>query len=155
MRLDCRNHARNHILSPQQPPGFGLDTRPGTGGKFAQQFPVKTSVNSQTFGNGKNHLSVRNGQTNIFGDVDGGQQSPLLVAGGTGAPLLAGIGNKHLMLTVRATNASEALVQIPTLEKSCYRSLNDWPPETVLALITFIVDLLERVKMLVDQTPQV
>ena len=92
--LDGRNHAGYDILSIQHAPDFGLDARPGAGGKFAQQLSVETCMHSQTFGNGKNHLSVRNGQTNIFGDVDGGQQSPLLVAGGTGAPLLAGIGNE-------------------------------------------------------------
>jgi hypothetical protein len=44
--LDCRNHAGYHILSPQHPSGFGLDARPGAGGKFAQKLPIKTSVNS-------------------------------------------------------------------------------------------------------------
>ena len=58
------------------------------------------------------------------------------------------------LLAVGATNASKTLLQIPALQKGCDGSFDDWTPEAVLALITLIVDLLERVKMLIDHTPQ-
>ncbi|MEO2048928.1 MAG: hypothetical protein ABGX16_20415 [Pirellulales bacterium] len=59
------------------------------------------------------------------------------------------------MLAARAANSSKTLLQIPALEKGCHGSLDNRAPETVLGLKPFIVNLLERVKMLVNQTPQV
>jgi hypothetical protein len=59
------------------------------------------------------------------------------------------------VLAIRATNAGEALVQIPTLVKGGHRALDDGPPESVLGLKPLVVDLLEGLKMLVDQAPQV
>ena len=58
------------------------------------------------------------------------------------------------MTAVRAANSGKPFLQIATLEKGCHGSLDHRAPETVLALKPFIVDLTERVKMLVDQTPQ-
>ena len=46
-----------------------------------------------------------------------GQQSPLLVAGGASAALLAGKGDEHLVLAVGAANACKAFLQIAALEK--------------------------------------
>ena len=80
---------------------------------------------------------------------------------GTRAPsrsdgrLFAGEGDKHLVLAVGAANSGKALLQIATLEKGCHRTLNDGTPETVLGLKTLVVDLLEGLKVLVDQTPQI
>ncbi len=149
-RLDGRNHAGNHIHSPQHALNFGLDAHPGAGGKFAQQLAIKTCVNSQTLGDGKNHLSVRNGKTNIFGDVDACHKGAFLVAGWAGASLFAGEGNEHFMLTVRATNSGKAFMQIATLEIGCYRLLDDRSPVAILGLVPLVVNLLKRVKMLVD-----
>jgi hypothetical protein len=95
------------------------------------------------------------GQTDLFGDVDGGQQGAFLVAGWASAALFAGISHKHLVLAVRASNPGKTFLQIPTLEKGGHGALNDRPPETVLGLKTLIVDLLEGLKILVDQAPQV
>ena len=58
------------------------------------------------------------------------------------------------MFAVRTTHTSKTFLQIPALEKGCHGSLDPRAPETILALKRFIVGLLERVKMLVDQTPQ-
>ena len=77
--LDCRNHTRYYILSFEHALNFGLDARPSARGKFAQQLPVETRMDSQAFGDGENDLSVRDWQTYIFGDVDAGQQCPFLV----------------------------------------------------------------------------
>jgi len=46
-------------------------------------------VQSQTLGCGQNHLSVRYGKTDRFGNVYGGQQGAFLVSGWAGAALLA------------------------------------------------------------------
>ena len=70
--LDCRNHAGYHILSFEHALDFGLDSRPSAGRKFAQQFPVEARMDSQPFGDGEYYLSVRNWQTNLFGDVNAG-----------------------------------------------------------------------------------
>ncbi len=64
--LDCRKHAGYYILSFEHAPDFGLDASPSARGKFAQELPIETCVNSQTLGNCKNDLSVRNRKTNIF-----------------------------------------------------------------------------------------
>ena len=69
--------------------------------------------------------------------------------------LLAGEGNEHFMFTVRATNSGKAFMQIATLEIGCHRLLDDRSPVAVLGLVPLVVNLLKRVKMLVDQTPQV
>jgi hypothetical protein len=70
--LDPRNHARHDILSIQHALNFRLDAIPSTGGKFAKQLSVETSMNSQTFGNGKNYLPMRDWSTNIFGEHQSG-----------------------------------------------------------------------------------
>ena len=54
-----------------------------------------------------------------------------------------------------AANSREAFLQIATLKIGCHRLFDDRPPETVLGLITLVVDLLEGVKMLIQQAPQV
>ena len=87
--------------------------------------------------------------------MDRGQQGSLLVTGGTGTPLLAGESDKHLVLTVGTPDSREALLQIAALEKRCHAAVDDRSPESVLGLIAFIVGLPERVKMLIQQLPQV
>ena len=80
---------------------------------------------------------------------------------GTRAPsrsdgrLLARIRDKHLVPAVWAAHARKAFLQISALEKGFHGMLNDRPPEAVLGLKTLIVDLLECLKMRIDQTPQV
>ena len=46
-------------------------------------------------------------------------------------------------------------MQIAALEIGCHRLLNDRSPVAILGLVPLVVNLLKRVKMLVDQTPQV
>ncbi len=83
-----------------------------------------------------------------------------LVAGGARTALLAGVGDKHLVLAVWAANAGKALFEIATLQKCLHRAFNDRPRPAcgcpaVLGLKTLVVDPLEGLKMLVHQTPQV
>ena len=61
---------------------------------------------------------------------------------------------EHLVVAVRAADAGEALVQIAALEKSRRATRNDRAPEAVLGLKPLVVDLLEGLEMLVQQTPQ-
>jgi len=46
----------------------------------------------------------------------------------TRTALFAGIGHKHLVLALRATNSRKALLQISTLEKGCHGAFHDRPP---------------------------
>ena len=46
-------------------------------------------------------------------------------------------------------------MQIAALEIGCHRLLNDRSPVAILGLVPLVVNLLKRVKMLVDQTPQI
>ena len=99
-------------------------------------------------------------RADFLGNVQRGQQRPLLVAGGARAALLAGESDEHLVLTVGAANSGEAFLQIAALEKGGHRLLDDRSRPasgcpTVLGLITLVVDLLEGVKMLIQQLPQV
>ena len=57
---------------------FGLDARPDARAKLAQELPIETGVQSQTLGDRQNHLPVRDGTTDVFGHVEGGQQGPSL-----------------------------------------------------------------------------
>jgi len=92
--------------------------------------------------------------------MDRGHERALLMTGGTRTPLLAAPasgypGHKHLVLAVGAEDSREALLQIATLEKRCHTAVDDRSPESVLGLIAFVVGLPERVKMLIQQLPQV
>jgi len=155
MRLNRRDHTGYRIVAPEQALCFRLQTRPGTGRELAQQPAIEARVNSQTFGDRQDDLPMSDRRANFFGDVQRGQQRPLLVAGGTSTALLAGEGDEHLMLAVGAANSGEAFLQIAALEKGRHRMFDDRPPETVLGLIALVVDLLEGFKMLVEQAPQI
>ncbi len=72
MSLDRRNHAGRHILPTEHAFRFGLEARPRAGREFAQQLPIEAGVQSQTLGDSENHLSMRDGKTDFFGDVEGG-----------------------------------------------------------------------------------
>ena len=87
--------------------------------------------------------------------MDGCHKRAFLVAGWASAALLARIGDKHFMFAVCTTNAGKSFLQIAALEEGCHGLFDDTAPIAVLGLKPFIVDLLERIKMLVDQTPQV
>jgi len=65
------------------------------------------------------------------------------------------VNDEHLVLAVRAANPGKALCEIPTLEKALHRALDDRPPVAVLGLKPLVVDLLEGLKLFVDQTPQI
>jgi len=66
-----------------------------------------------------------NRETDIFSDVDRGQQSAILVTRWAGATLLAGEGNEPgtmlswSLFTVGAANSSKTFMQIATLEIGC------------------------------------
>jgi hypothetical protein len=83
----------------------------------------------------------------VLGDVQRGQQRPLLVARGTGTPLLAGESHKHLVVAIGAANPRESVLQLPALVKRCYAAVDHGQPESVLGLIALIVGLPERVEM--------
>ena len=155
MSLNRRYHAGHNILSPEQALCFRLEARPGTGREIAQQLAVEARVRSQTLEDDQDDLPMCDGRADLVSNVERGQQRPLLVARGAGTALLAGEGDEHLVLAVRAANSSKPFLQIPTLKKGRHRLLDDRPPETVLGLISLVVDLLERVKMLIAQPPQV
>jgi hypothetical protein len=154
VRLDGRDHARYHIMTSEEALGFGLQAGPRAERELAQQLPIKAGVESETLGDGEHDLSMRDGKTDLFGHVDGRQQTAFLVAGGAGGALFARIGNEHLVLAVGTADAGEALVQITALEKGRHGALDDRPPEAVLGLKTFVVESLEGLKMLVHQAPQ-
>jgi|GEM_PF-4524618 len=104
---------------------------------------------------GQHDLPMSDGRAHFLCDMQRGQQRPLLVAGGTRAALLAGEGDEHFVFAVGAANARKPLLQIAALQEGGHRLLDDRPPESVLGLVAFVVDLLEGVKMLIEQTPQV
>ena len=86
--LDGRDHAGDNAgtiaerwSATEQANHLGLEARPRTSREFPQEPPVEACVESQAFGNGQHDLSVRDGRTDLFGNVDRGQQGPLLVAG--------------------------------------------------------------------------
>ncbi len=154
-RLNRRDHAGHDIVSAQQTANFCPDAVPGTVSQLSQQPAIKPRVHAQTFGDRQHDLPMRYGSADVLRHVDRGQQGALLVTGGTRTPLLAGESDKHLVLTVGTADSREALLQIAALEKRCHAAVDDRSPESVLGLIAFIVGLPERVKMLIQQLPQV
>jgi hypothetical protein len=58
-------------------------------------------------------------------------------------------------MAVRAADARETFLQIAALEKGGHAAVDHRPPEAVLGLKLLVVGLLEGVKMLVDQAPQI
>ena len=153
--LDRRDHAGHDILSAQQALDFRLDALPGATREFAQELAIESCVNSQSLGDGEDHLPVGDGSTDFFGDMDASQQRPFLVAGGAGASLLAGKGHEHFMSAIRATHPGKTLFEIAALQKGSHGLVDDRAPVAVLGLITLVVDLPERLKMFIDQLPQV
>ena len=117
MCLNRRDHAGHHILTSEQPPGFRLETRPGTGRKFTQQLAIEARVNSQTFGDRQHDLAMGDGRADLVGNVQRGQQRALLVARGTRAALLAGEGDEHLMQSGQRTRANPSC-RSPHLRKA-------------------------------------
>ena len=73
-------------------------------------------MNAQTLGDGQHDLPMGDRSADFLGNVQRGQQRPLLVAGGARAALLAGESDEHLVLTVGAANSGEAFLQIAALE---------------------------------------
>ena len=69
--------------------------------------------------------------------------------------MLAREGDEHLVLAVGTAHAGKPLLQITALEKGGHGLLDDRPPETLLGLIAFVVDLLKEVPVFSEQTPQV
>ena len=110
MSLNRGDHPGHHVLAPEQALCFRLEAGPGTRGKFDQQLAIEASMHSQTFGNGQDDLPMCDGRADFFGNVDRGQQRPLLVARGTRAALLAGEGDEHLVLAVGAADSREAFL---------------------------------------------
>jgi hypothetical protein len=49
-------------------------------GQLSQQFPVKAKVEPEALGNGKDELPMRHPHTDVFGNVDRGDQCAFLVA---------------------------------------------------------------------------
>lgn len=91
--------------------------------KVPQQPAIEASVNSQTLRYGQHRLPVSERPADIFGNMQRGQQHPLLLAGRAIATLPAGEGDEHLVLAVEAANSSKAFLQITAPEKGGHRPL--------------------------------
>jgi len=59
------------------------------------------------------------------------------------------------VLTVRAANPGESLLEISTLEESRNRAVDNRPPVAILGLETLAINLPKGLKMPVQQTPQI
>jgi len=77
------------------------------------------------------------------------------MAGRTSAPLFAGIGHEHLVLTVWTADPGEAFVEISALEEGRDRAVNDGPPVAILGLESLAVNLPKGLKMPIQQAPQI
>ena len=77
------------------------------------------------------------------------------MARGAGASLLARIGYKHLVLAIRTAHPGKTFVEIPALEKSRYRAVNNRTPEAVLGLESLAINLPKGLEMPNQQAPQI
>ena len=154
-RLDRSHHAGHHVVAAEQAANFGLDTGPRARAELAQQLAIESRVQPQAFGDGQHDLPMGDRRANLFRHVDRRQQGPFLVAGRAGAALLAGEGDEHLVVAVRAADAGEALLQVAALQKCLHRAFDDRAPEAILSRKPLVIDLLEGLEMLIQQPPQV
>ena len=69
--------------------------------------------------------------------------------------LLARKGHEHFMVAVGAANPRKAFFQIATFEKGSHAPIDHRSPEAVLGLKALVIDLVEDLKMLIHQAPQV
>ena len=77
--LDRRDHAGDHVVATKKASNFGFDALPGATREFTEQCPVETRMDPQAFWNSEDHLPMRDGMADFFGDVDGGRKRPFLV----------------------------------------------------------------------------
>ena len=98
---------------------------------------------------------MRHGLTHILGNVDGEQQSPLLMTTGADTPLLAGEGHEELVATVGAADTGEALSQVAAPEELIDGCGDDRPPEAELASIALVIHGLEVVEVLANEAVEV
>jgi hypothetical protein len=77
-----------------------------------RQSVIEACVDSQTFGDGQHDLPMSDRRAHFFGNVERGQQGPLLVAREASATLLAGERDEHL-LCVLASRTFLLLVVFP------------------------------------------
>ncbi|MDA1055470.1 MAG: hypothetical protein O3C40_34150 [Planctomycetota bacterium] len=170
MSLNRRHHGGCHTgtvaerwSAPEPANRFGLEARPGPSREFAQQLAAGhsvirvASVQPKTLGDGQDDLPLRDGKSDFFGNVDRGQQRPLLlVAGWAGghrrAAMVGCLQEKatnrapcfaRSVLAVGAANSGKPFWQIATLEKGCHRLLDNAASVAMLGLKAFVVDLLE------------
>ena len=70
--LDTGNHAGCHIVAVQHLPVDSDDGQPSGADELAKQAAVVAVVDPQAFGNGKDHLAVRDRGADPMGDGLGG-----------------------------------------------------------------------------------
>jgi hypothetical protein len=98
------DHTGQHVLPTEEALDFRLDARPRAQAQLAQQLPIKAGVQPKTLGDGENHLPMRDGKTDLFGHVDGGQQAAFLVTGRAGG--WRSFGTRRRWRSIPMTNAS-------------------------------------------------
>ena len=154
MRSDSGHHARNDVVPVQHGPHdfqYGFLRKPG---KLAQKFPVETKVQAEGLGHGENELAMRDWDTNIFGDIDGRDERPLLMALRADPAPIAGKADKHFMATIGTSNTCESFAQIPAPQVVMHGLADHRPPKAVPFLKTISVNLLEFIVVLFEQLIQ-
>ncbi len=88
----------------------------GVGGSGRRSATAPKGRPVGTLGNGPDELTMRHGLAHILGNVDGEQQSPLLMTTAADTPLLAGEGHEELVAAVGASHSGKAFPEVSALE---------------------------------------
>jgi len=119
--------------------------------QLAQEPAVETEIDAQPLGNREHELPMRHLGANVLGHPTRFLQRPLLVARRAETSAAAGIRHEKLLATLGATDAGEAVLEVPALEELAHHRPDDGPPEAIPLLVTLLVDRLKLRKEALDQ----
>ncbi|MDG2383441.1 MAG: hypothetical protein P8N76_17350 [Pirellulaceae bacterium] len=122
-------HSWHDIVPTEQPLCLGPETPPSTRGKFAHQLTIEARVQPKTLGNGQNDLPMCDGRTDLFGNMNRGQQRPLLVARWACASRLAGEGDLCTFCDVYAAMKFVQINDVRLVVNPQHRLSNQVKPE--------------------------
>ena len=104
--MDGPGHTGHDVVPTEQAEDFRLDVHPGAPAEPAQELAIKARVQSQTLGDREDHLPVRDGKQTSSATCRAVSKVRFWWQEGAGAALLAGKGDKHLVLAARAASSA-------------------------------------------------
>jgi len=119
--------------------------------RAAQEPALEPEIDAQPLGNREHELPMRHLGANVLSHPTRFLQRPLLVARRAETSAAAGIRDQELLATLGATDAGEAVLEVPALEELLHDRPDNRPPEAIPLLVTLLVHRLKLRKEALDQ----